>query len=76
MPPFKKVTKIDFANHNLETCRYLLKGNSFHDWVLTTAFYSSIHFLDDILFPYSYRDVIKLDSIEKTKGTLEKDRRG
>jgi len=29
----------------------LKKGKKYYDWVVTTAFYSSIHFLEDFLLP-------------------------
>ena len=38
-------TNLDQARHNKELCEYLLKDGNFNDWVITTAFYSSLHFV-------------------------------
>jgi len=42
------------ANHNFEVCSKLHTGKldmECNDWVVTTAFYSAIHFIDHVLFP-------------------------
>jgi hypothetical protein len=39
------------ANHNRDCCDYLNKNGNFGDWVITTAFYSALHFVDSKLFP-------------------------
>ena len=38
--------------HNRDACDVLISGNKFFDWIVTTAFYSSIHYIDQKIFPY------------------------
>jgi hypothetical protein len=44
------------GSHNKKVCDYLnLKCEErFNDWIVTTSFYSSIHFLDHALFPCKF----------------------
>ncbi|MCP4990151.1 MAG: hypothetical protein GY928_30165 [Colwellia sp.] len=42
---------LDHAKHNKEVCEYLSKKSEYSDWVITTAFYSAIHFTDHKIFP-------------------------
>lgn len=45
-------TSLSHAQHNETTCNYLAKDKDQHnDWVITTAFYASMHYLRHILFP-------------------------
>lgn len=53
----------DHADHNKKLCDLLLKGepngankNKFNDWVVTTAFYSSLHFVEHHIFPLEHGD--------------------
>ena len=39
------------AIHNEEACKFLLTSKKFNDWVVTTAFYSALHFVQHELFP-------------------------
>lgn len=39
------------AIHNQEVCDFLLSTNRFNDWVITTAFYAGLHFVQHELFP-------------------------
>lgn len=39
------------AIHNEEACNFLLTSKKFSDWVVTTAFYSALHFVQHELFP-------------------------
>jgi hypothetical protein len=39
------------AIHNEELCDFLLQNNNFYDWIVTTAFYSSLHFVQSKIFP-------------------------
>lgn len=61
------------ALHNEEACDFLLKSNKFNDWVLTTAFYSALHFVQHEIFPIeedseSYADLnIYYDKVLKKK---------
>lgn len=43
--------KKQHAIHNEEVCDFLLTSKKFNDWVVTTAFYSSLHFVQHELFP-------------------------
>ena len=43
--------KKQHAIHNEEVCDFLLTSKKFNDWVVTTAFYSSLHFVQFELFP-------------------------
>jgi hypothetical protein len=42
------------ALHNEEACDYLFADEKFNDWVVTTAFYSALHFAHHELFPGNY----------------------
>lgn len=39
------------AERNEKLSRKLLKEGEYYDWVVTTAFYSAIHFVEDTLLP-------------------------
>ena len=41
----------EHAEHNARLCIHLLEQDDWYDWVVTTAFYASLHFVDDALFP-------------------------
>jgi len=43
------------AIHNEQVCDYLLASNEFHDWVVTTAFYAALHFVQSDIFPLTYK---------------------
>ena len=43
--------RINHAFHNEAVCNYLDKRPEFADWVITTAFYSALHFTQYKLFP-------------------------
>lgn len=47
--------RLKHALHNESVCKTLLnlRGEKFYDWVVTTAFYSAIHFVEHKLFPLS-----------------------
>lgn len=40
-----------FGERNQELSNILLKGKKYYDWVVTTAFYSSIHYVEDYALP-------------------------
>lgn len=42
---------IEHAAHNEELCDHLLTVGKFNDWVVTSAFYSALHFAHGSLFP-------------------------
>jgi hypothetical protein len=46
----------EHAEHNEKACDHLLskpneEGVAFHDWVVTTAFYSAMHYVQHEIFP-------------------------
>lgn len=43
---------LNHANHNRDACVDLRQGNKFHDWCITTAFYSALHYVDLKIFPF------------------------
>jgi len=50
----KESESLLFARHNEEACNYLNNSAQFNDWVITTAFYSAIHYIHHKIFPYTY----------------------
>ena len=42
---------LEHAEHNEKVCKYLDKKPEFTDWVITTAFYSALHYVQHKLFP-------------------------
>ncbi len=44
------------AKHNEKACKHLNSNGEFKDWIITTAFYSAIHYVDHSLFPNQYED--------------------
>lgn len=48
--------KLPHAKHNEEACKHLKDNGKFNDWVITTAFYSAIHYIEHELFPNQYAD--------------------
>jgi len=43
--------KFAHAEHNESLCDHLLENLKWNDWVMTTAFYSALHYVEDRLFP-------------------------
>lgn len=52
--PIKK--SLDHALHNEKVCKHLNRTPHFLDWVITTAFYSALHFVNHKLFPFELVD--------------------
>lgn len=44
------------AEHNEKLCDYLIASKEFNDWVVTSAFYSDLHFVNYKLFPLKIND--------------------
>lgn len=40
------------SQHNYEACEFLLSDGRFYDWVITTAFYSALHTVQENIFPF------------------------
>ena len=49
----KNENSLKHAEHNEKTCKYLSKKPDFADWVITTAFYSALHYTQYSIFPFS-----------------------
>jgi len=50
-----KRDKIEHAKHNKSACEFLGTVDRFPDWMVTTAFYSALHYMDSKLFPLKYK---------------------
>jgi hypothetical protein len=42
------------GEHNEKACDLLALNQGFPDWVITTAFYASLHFVTSKIFPFDY----------------------
>ncbi len=42
---------VEHAKHNENVCCFLYKDGRFRDWVVTTAFYSALHYVRHKIFP-------------------------
>ncbi|MDR0801615.1 hypothetical protein [Fluviicola sp.] len=77
--------KRDHGKHNKAVCDFLHLNSGdkvkCNDWIITTAFYSSIHFIDHILFPLEHNgkkfsniseahNNISSQSVHQTRGIL------
>jgi hypothetical protein len=51
------MSKLEHGKHNLRVCNHLNLQSEIlcNDWIVTTAFYASIHYIDHILFPCSHK---------------------
>lgn len=61
---------LDHAEHNEKACQLLFKTNEFNDWVVTTAFYSSLHYVNFKLFPLT-KDENKYENLSQYYKTLQ-----
>ena len=56
------------ALHNEEVCKYLELKPEFADWIITSAFYSSLHFVSHKIFPFTVPQIggktTKIESID------------
>ena len=39
------------AEHNEQLCDFLIADGNYRDWIITTAFYSSLHYVQNEIFP-------------------------
>ena len=67
--------KKQHAEHNEKACDFLLESKLYFDWVVTTAFYSALHFVQHEIFPIEI-DSKDYDSFDdyfasNTKGSLK-----
>jgi len=55
------MSSIQHARHNESTCNYLGKKEVYSDWVITTAFYASMHFVRHLMLPTTVEGTIYND---------------
>lgn len=48
---------VEHAQHNEALCEHLFDTKQWNDWVLTTAFYSAVHYVESRIFPYTWNEV-------------------
>lgn len=53
------------SEHNFEVCEFLLQDGRFYDWVITTAFYSALHLVQEVIFPFSDSENFTYSSFEQ-----------
>lgn len=72
----KNEDNLDYAFHNEKVCKYLDKKPEFADWVITSAFYSALHFVRYKIFPITIIkgsrsvNVPDFDTYHRTNNTL------
>jgi len=52
---------LDHANHNTDLCDKLLNEGIYLDWVVTTAFYAAMHYIDAKIYPVKYKGIEYID---------------
>jgi hypothetical protein len=66
--------KREWGERNQTLSDMLLDGRKYYDWVVTTAFYSSIHFVEDFILPADINGR-QCDDISDVKGAYKMDGR-
>lgn len=51
-------TPLDHARHNRKACDTLHAAKDFSDWVVTTAFYSAMHYFHAVIFPFTELGIV------------------
>jgi hypothetical protein len=46
--------RLQHALHNENVCKFLRSKPEYADWIVTTSFYSAIHFVEFFVFPFDY----------------------
>jgi hypothetical protein len=71
------------AKHNEDVCDFLITDGKFTDWIVTTSFYSALHYVQHEIFPLTengtvypnfnnyYNSVLKIRRISKHEGTKQ-----
>lgn len=49
--------RLNHARHNKEVCDHLDANTEYKDWVITTAFYSAMHYVLSNIFPLDDKDI-------------------
>ena len=55
---------IEHAEHNERVCNFLSKKVEYGDWIITTAFYSAIHYVRHLMLPGVFRNGKPCESFE------------
>lgn len=53
------------SEHNYQVCNFLLDDGRFYDWVVTTAFYSALHLVQEEIFPFTDEEQFTYSSFEQ-----------
>jgi hypothetical protein len=65
----KDDSKLKHGLHNENVCDYLELKPEFSDWIITTAFYSALHFVSYKIFPFEVKSIegksAKIESIDQ-----------
>lgn len=64
-------SSLDHANHNRDACVNLRDGNIYHDWCITTAFYSALHYVNLKIFPFKLSHSITCTTISQSQKALK-----
>lgn len=48
------IASFEHGEHNEKACELLHLNGQYPDWVITTAFYASLHFVSSKIFPFNY----------------------
>ena len=62
-----KANHLTHALHNVKVCNYLHKKEEFGDWIIVTAFYAALHFVNHVIFHFTIMKAdksIQIDSVE------------
>lgn len=69
--------RLDHALHNEKVCDYLNLKPEFRDWIITTAFYSSLHFVSHKIFPLAIKSTsgkdVKIIDINQYVNVIKSD---
>lgn len=53
----KNKQRLRHALHNESVCNYIELNQEFADWVITTSFYSCLHFVSYKIFPFEVKSI-------------------
>jgi hypothetical protein len=60
-----KSNSLDHAKHNENVCNFISGKEQFGDWIITTAFYSTIHYVRHLMLPGVLTDGTQCNSFEE-----------
>ena len=68
--------KLEHAKHNEIVCNFISHKEDFADWIVITAFYSALHYVDHKIFPIKEKTegghTFKIDNIDQLYNNLSK----